>query len=92
MITYYKITDTISDIHFYCEKVGFIERIGDMYAIEVYYMPLNLPVHQKRLIKGIIERIVKRHKAREYREMVKRHELRNSKMYGKTYVKFEILD
>jgi len=92
MITYHKLTPTLTDIHYDCEKIGCVERIGNMYSIEVYYMPLNLPVAHKRLIKGTIKRIIKDHHARQYREMVKRHQLRNSKMYGKVYCKFEVLD
>lgn len=92
MISYKKITTQLTEIHFNSERCGYVERIGEMYAIEVYYMPLNLPITQKHLIKGTIERIVKAHHKRQYRLMVMRHELRNSKMYGPKYVAFEILD
>ncbi len=92
MIEYNKISQHISEVTYDCELVGYVELIGDMYSIEIYYMTLNLPKDKKRLIKGIIERLVKWQKHRDYKEMVKRYELRNSKMYGKKYVEFHILD
>ena len=92
MINYKKITSTITEIQFDDEVVGHVELIGDMYAIEVYYMPLNLPKKDKRLVKGIVERLVKTHKAKVYKKIVMLYELRNSKMYGKKYVEFFVLD
>ena len=92
MIQYNKISPTISQVTFDGELVGYVELIGDMYSIEVYYMTLNLNKSESRLIKGTIERIVKKHKAREYRELVKKRNLRYSIMYGKKYTKFFVLD
>lgn len=91
-ITYKKLTTTLTDIHYDCSKVGYIERIGNMYSIEVYNMPFNLPIDKKQYIKGTIKRIIRDHHKRQYKLMVMRHNLRNSKMYGKVYCEFEILD
>jgi len=91
-VTYNKITDSITEILHDCEKVGYVERIGNMYSIEVQYHTLNLPTTQRKLIKGIVERLIVRINKRKYKEMVKRYQLRNSKLYGKKYTKYFILD
>ena len=92
MVTYKKLTTMQSDIYYDDELIGHVERIGNMYSIEVHYMTINLPAHQKRLIKGLIERLNKHHLKRRYKEMVMKYDLRNGKLYGKKYVEFHILD
>jgi len=92
MIAYKKLTTVLSDIYYDDELIGHVERIGTMYALEIHYMTLNLPLQHKRLIKGIIERLDQRHRDRQYKKMVMAYNLRNSKIYGNKYVEFYILD
>lgn len=92
MITYNKITKIQSEIYFDGELIGHIEAIGDMFSIEVRYMSINIPKSSKKLVKGIIERLNKAHIHYQYKQFVKVYNLRNSKMYGKKYVEFQILD
>ena len=92
MIVYKKLTSLASNIYYDDELIGHIERIGDMYSLEIHYMTLNLPSHRKRLIKGIIERLDQQHRNKQYKKMVMAYNLRNSKMFGNKYVEFYILD
>jgi hypothetical protein len=91
-MTYKKLTSTTSEIYFNGELIGTIEMIGLMYSIEVRYMSFNLPKDHKRLIKGIISRLNKHYIQYNYKRYVHVYNLRQSKMYGKKYVAFEILD
>jgi len=92
MITFKKLTQLNSDIYFDGELIGHIESIGDMFSVEVRYMSINVPKCNRRLVKGVIERLNKAHIHYQYKQFVKVHNLRNSKMYGKKYVEFQILD
>ena len=89
---YKKLTQLETDIYFNGELIGHIEKIGSMYSIEVRYMPLNLPQEHKRLIKGIVSRLNKHYLEYNYKRYVHAYNLKNSKMYGKKYVEFQILD
>jgi len=74
-----RINQTQSEIYQEGNLRGLVELIGDFYRIEVdYQYELTIPKKQKHLIKGLVERIVKRVDSRNYRELVKRHKLRKS--------------
>ena len=92
MIKYEKLNQTQSDIYFNGGLIGHIDLIGDMYAIEVHYTHINLPREDKRLVRGLIERLNKQHINYQYKQYVKIYNLRNSIMFGRKYVEFNILD
>lgn len=92
MITFKKRTTVQSDIYSNGEKIGTVDRVGDYYLIEVMYCPTHLHIKNRKLIKGLVERIYKGYLSYEYKQRVKLDKLRNSKMYGSKYVEFFILD
>ena len=69
MIYFNKLTPYQSDILSNGKVIGVIERLGETtYLIEINYFAFTMPVEQRKLVKGVIERVYKRNLARESRE------------------------
>ena len=80
MITFNKLTSNQSEILYNYEVIGLLERLADTYyRIEILYSyETAIPIERKRLVAGLIERIYKRHLAREER---KRRKLKPYKQF-----------
>ena len=60
MINFNKITELESDIISNGKKVGTLDLVpNSYYLVEIDYVPFQIPVKDKRLVKGIIERVYK---------------------------------
>ena len=58
MINFNKITELESDIISNGKKVGTLDLVpNSYYLVEIDYVPFQIPVKDKRLVKGIIERV-----------------------------------
>lgn len=58
MIHFNKITELESDIISNGEKVGTLDLVpNSYYLVEIDYVPFQIPVKDKRLVKGIIEKV-----------------------------------
>ena len=58
MIHFNKITELESDIISNGKKVGTLDLVtNSYYLVEIDYVPFQIPVKDKRLVKGIIERV-----------------------------------
>lgn len=70
MIHFNKLTDYQSEIQVNCQTIGKLERVAnEFYHIEILYdYEITVPVKDKRLVVGLIERIYQRHLAREARK------------------------
>lgn len=70
MIYFNKITETVSDIKSNGATIGTLSRLADThYHIEIDYFDFVLPVKDKRLVKGVIEKTYAKITARRIREM-----------------------
>ena len=64
-----KLTPYQSDILSNGKVIGVIERLAEThYLIEINYFAFTMPVEQRKLVKGVIERVYKRNLSREFRE------------------------
>ena len=79
MIHFNKLTDYQSETQVNCQTIGKLERVAnEFYHIEILYdYETTIPVKDKRLIVGLIERIYQRHLAREQRELIGMYKMRN---------------
>tara|TARA_R110000803_G_scaffold106557_4_gene174644 strand:+ start:315 stop:581 length:267 start_codon:yes stop_codon:yes gene_type:complete len=60
MIYFEKITQLESDIISNGKKIGTLDLVpNSYYLVEIDYVPFQIPVKDKRLVKGIIERVYK---------------------------------
>lgn len=58
MIYFNKITELESDIISNGKKVGTLDLVpNSYYLVEIDYVPFQIPVKDKRLVKGIIEKV-----------------------------------
>ena len=70
MIHFKPITDYSSRILSNGKTIGTLELLANTYyLIEIDYFEFQLPVKDKRLVKGMIERVYAKGKAREFRSM-----------------------
>ena len=77
MIHFKQITKYQSNILSNGKQIGTLELLANtIYLIEIDYFEFQLPVKEKRLVKGVIKRVNAKIKAREYRSM-KRMKLHN---------------
>lgn len=70
MIYFKKLTDYQSEILSDGKMIGTLERLAnEYYIIEIDYFEFPVKIEDKRLVKGIIEKVYARIKARDFRSM-----------------------
>ena len=70
MIHFKQITKYQSNILSNGQQIGTLELLANtIYLIEIDYFEFQLPVKEKRFVKGIIERVHARNEKRKYKEI-----------------------
>ncbi len=72
MIHFNKLTDYQSEILSDGKIIGTLEKLAnEYYIIEIDYFEFPVKIEDKRLIKGLIEKVYAKIKARQFRSMKK---------------------
>ena len=70
MIHFEQITKYQSNILSNGKQIGTLELLANtIYLIEIDYFEFQLPVEDKRLVKGVIKRVNARNEKRKYKEI-----------------------
>ena len=70
MIHFQQITKYQSNILSNGQQIGTLELLANtIYLIEIDYFEFQLPVEDKRLVKGVIKRVNARNEKRKYKEV-----------------------
>jgi hypothetical protein len=70
MIHFKQITKYQSNILSNGQQIGTLELLANtIYLIEIDYFEFQLPVEEKRLVKGIIKRVHASNESRKYKEI-----------------------